>query len=301
MLVRNDIGSLLLPGLHKVWGDTYNDYQEEYSQAFKIETSSRSFEQDFGMTSLGLVPTKAEGKAIDYDTAYSGYTTTYTHLSYGLGFIISREMIEDDLYRKVNNLPKALARSNRHTVEILAQNFLNYAFDTTNQPLGDAYSLVNTAHPLVGGGTWSNQIAVSSDLDVTSLEQALIDISLNWIDDRGLKILARPTKLIVPPQLDFQCKMILKSAGLPDTANNNINPAMGILPGGHIVWHWLTDVNAWFIQTDVPNGLTFFWRRRPEFTNDSDFDSENAKFKTTFRCSFGATDPRCIYGSPGSY
>ena len=297
-LVRGNLGALLLPGLRKIWGDDYQNYPEEYSGIFDIDGSSvRSYEEDHSITSLGLVPTKPEGKGILYDTVFDGYTTRYTHVTYGLGFIVTREMIEDDLYRKIRQMPKALARSNRHTVEIIAQNILNNAFSTA---MGDGVALCASNHPLRGGGTFSNVMSVMSDLDITSLEQALIDIKLNWVDDRGLKIHAMAKNLVIPSNLEFQAKMLLKSSGLPDTANNNINPAQGIIPGGYKELHWLTDTNAWFIQTDIPNGLTFFWRRRPEFTNDSDFDSENAKFKTTMRLSCGATDPRCIYGSSGA-
>lgn len=299
-LTRNNLAALLLPGLRKLWGDSYQDYPEEFSQIFDVDGSSnRSYEEDHGITSLGLVPTKAEGRGINYDTIFDGYTTRYTHITYGLGFIVTREMIEDDLYRKIRQMPKALARSVRHTVEILAQNVLNNAF-VGGTSLGDGKTLIASDHPLKGGGTFTNLISVAADLDITSIEQAIIDINTNWIDDRGLKIKALPKKLIVHPNYDFQAKMILKSAGLPDTANNNINPAQGIIPEGHTCLHWLSDTNAWFIKTDIPNGLTFFWRRKPEFDNDSDFDSENAKFKTTFRMSSGATDPRCIYGSPGA-
>ena len=296
-VVRNNFSSLLLPGLRKIWGDTYKQYPEEFTKIFAVDSSSRSYEEDHGITSLGLVPQKAEGKGVSYDTIYDGYTTRYTHLTYGLGFMVTREMVEDDLYRKIRQAPSALAKSNRHTIEIIAQNILNNSFSTAG---ADAVPMISASHPLRGDGLFSNTPTVAADFDVVSLEQALIDIQLNWVDDRGLKVVARPMKLICHANNDFQAKMVLKSAGLPDTANNNINPAQGILPGGHEVLHWLTDPKAWWIQTDVDNGLTFFWRRRPEFTEDTDYDSENAKYKTTMRFSVGYTNPRCLYGSAGA-
>lgn len=295
-----NFGNLLLPILRKVYGDAYAEYTEEYSTIFEMDTSDRAYEEDQSITTLGLVPVKEEGKSVDYDTFYQGYKKRYTHITLGLGFIVTRELFEDAQYRNIRNMPKALARSVRHTIEIYGANVLNNAFDTTNYPGSDAVSLCNSSHPLVGGGTMSNMPQIAADLDITSYEQALIDISLNYVDDRGLKILARPKKMIIHPANSFQAQMILKSSGLPDTANNNMNPAMGTMPGGITELHWLTDPDAWFIQTDVPNGLVWIWRRRPEFTQDNDFDSDNAKYKTTYRASQGFTDFRGVYGSAGA-
>lgn len=298
MIVTGNFAALLEPGLRKIYGDAYKDYPEEYTNVFMVDGSTKSFEQDHGITTLGLVPEKTQGRSVDYDDPLDGYTKTYTHVTYGLGFKVTREMMEDDLYRKMKAMPKALARSVRQTVEVLAANHLNRAF--SNSYTGaDGKELCATDHPLVGGGTFSNELDTAADLSVTSYEQALIDIQ-EFTDDRGLKMMVQPKKLVVAPANLFQAQMILKSAQLPDTANNNYNPAQGTMPGGIVVMHWLTDADAWFITTDVPNGLNFLWRRRPEFTNDNDWDSENAKFKTTFRCSSGWTDPRGIFGSPGA-
>ena len=296
----SNFSELLWPGLRKIYGDAYTSFPEEYTQVFEIDSSTKSYEYDLSVSGLGLVPEKAQGQPISYDTAYQGYKKTYTHVTYGMGFMVTREMYEDDQYRVIKGMPKGLARSTRHSIELLAANILNYGFTGSSAYYGsDSKELCATDHPLIGGGTFSNELATSADLDITSYEQALIDIQ-KFTDDRGLKIYAKPMKLIIPPELSFQAQMILKSSQLPDTANNNYNPAQGTMPGGFTTMHWLTDTDAWFIKTDVPNGLTFIWRRRPDFGQDNDFDSENAKYKTTYRCSLGWTDPRGVFGSPGA-
>jgi hypothetical protein len=295
-------GALLAPGLRKIWGDKYNDYPEEYSKAFDVLGSSRNYEEDHAITSLGLVPTKTKGKGIDYDTIYDGPTKRYTWVTYGLGFVITREDWDDILYNDtvIKKMPAALARSDRHTIEILAANVLNNA--TSSSYTGaDSKALAATDHPLYGpgGGTMSNMPSSNADLDITSFENALLDIQTNWVDDRGLKAKALARKLVIHPANKFQAAMLLKSAGLPDTANNNINPVAGY-PIELVELNWLTDPDAWGIITDIPNGLNFFWRRKPEFTQDNDFDSENAKFKTTFRCGMGWTDFRCLWWTTGA-
>lgn len=292
-----DFASLLWPGLRVVYGDTYKQYPEEYSKVYNINKSTKAYEKDQGITGLGLVPEKDQGGSVDYDEFYEGYEKTYLNVTYGLGFKVTREMFEDDQYRKISSMPGALARSVRQTVEILGANPLNRAFNSS-YPGSDGKEMCATDHPLVAGGTFSNELDTAADLDVTTLEQALIDIQ-EFTDDRGLKVMCLPQKLVIHPDNLFQAQMLLKSAQLPDTANNNYNPAQGTIPGGVVVMHWLTDPDAWFITTDCPNGLNFFWRRRPEFTKDNDSDSENAKYKTTFRCVCGHTDPRAIFGSPG--
>lgn len=300
LVVPNNFGDLLLPGFRKIWGDEFNMYPEEYASIFETDTSTRSFEEDHSITTLGLIQEKAVGRGVTYDTTYNGWTKRYTHLTYGLGFSVAREMLEDDLYGKMKKMPKALGRSTRHTLEIIGANVLNRAFSGSYLG-GDGKALCASDHPLfAAGSTFSNMPSIASDLSITSYEQALIDIQMNWYDDRGLKIAAKPQKLIIHPSEWFTAEMILKSAQLPDTNDNNINPAKGTMPGGYVTMHWLTDPNAWFVKTDIPNGLTWFWRRRPEFTQDNDFDSENAKYKVTFRASCGWTDPRCIYGNAGS-
>ena len=292
----SNFSELLEPGLREIYGLEYSQYPEEYSKVFNIETSSKAFEEDLNMSGFGLIPTKSQGSGVTYDTAYQGWTNRYTHATYGMGFMVTREMYEDDLYRKMKLLPRALARSVRQSIETMAANVLNRAFSGSYTG-GDGKELCATDHVLIAGSTYSNELATAADFDVTSYEQALIDIQA-FVDDRGLKMAARPKMLVGPPNLDWQFQMVLKSEKTPDNANNAYNPAKGTIP--YTIMHWLTDTDAWFILTDVPNGLNYFWRRRPEFTNDSDFDSENAKYKTTYRCSVGWTDPRGIFGSPGA-
>ena len=298
-IFTTNFAELLLPGLRKVYGDTYKDWPEEYSKVFNLETSKRSKEDDQGITGLGLVPSKPEGQGITYDTAFQGLKKTYTHAAFGLGIAITREMFEDDLYRKMKNMARGLARSVKHTIEIEGANDLNRAFNSSFVG-SDGLELCSTLHTTVAGGTYRNELTTAADLDITSFEQALIDIETQFIDDRGLKLRVMPQKMVIHPSNIWQAKKILKSAQEPDTANNAVNPGQGILPGGFMVMHELTDADAWFITTDVPNGLTWFWRRKPEFTKDNDFDTENAKFKTTMRFSHGWTDPRGIFGSPGA-
>lgn len=299
-VITGNFAALLTPGFRQIWGDEFDSFQEEYSKFMNIESSSRNYEEDHSISGLGVVPEKSEAGGIRYDTMYNGYTKRYTHITYGLGFSVSREMVEDDLYRKMKNMPKALAKSVKETTEILGANILNRAFSSSYVG-GDAVALCSASHPTYGGGgTFSNMPSTTADLDITSFEQALIDIQVNFIDDRGNKIRVLPQKLLIHPANAFMAEKILKSAQEPDTANNAINPARGALSGGYETLHWVTDTDAWFILTNQTNGLNWFWRRRPEFTQDNDFDTENAKYKTTFRASAGWTNPRCIYGSAGA-
>jgi phage major head subunit gpT-like protein len=295
-LTPTNISALLWPGLRKIFGDEYAQYAEEYSKVFSVETSSQSYEKDQNLSSLGLVQEKPVGQSIAYDTVYQGYEKTYTNVTYGLGVAIGRETVEDNLYRNIKNMGRAQARSVRQTVEILAANNLNRAFSSSYTG-GDGKEMCATDHPLLGGGTFSNELDTAADLDITSIEQALLDIQ-DFVDDRSLKVAVRPKTLVIHPANEFNAKMLLRSSKLPDSANNNINPAEGIMP--YTTMHWLTDSDAWFIITDCPNGLTWLWRRRPEYREDNNFDAEIAKFKCTFRCSSGWTDPRGIFGSPGA-
>jgi hypothetical protein len=300
MVNTGNFADLLEPGLRKIYGDAYNDYPEEYSKVYEVDSSTKNKEYDQSLSTFGLASVKAQGSGIDYADPAEGYKKTYTHVTYGKGFQVTRELWEDALYRNIKGMPKALARSVRQTVEYLAANHFNYAFTASAAYYGsDSKELCATDHPLVGGGTGRNELSTAADLDITSYEQALIDIQ-TFVDDASMKVAAKPRRMIIHPSNVFQAQMILKSSMLPDTANNNYNPAQGTMPGGYVVMHWLTDEDAWFIQTDVPNGMTWIWRRRPEFTKDNDFDSENAKFKTTFRASSGWSDWRGIFGSPGA-
>jgi phage major head subunit gpT-like protein len=288
----------LEPGIRKWYGDAYKQYPEEYTQIFDVMTSTKASEHSHSHTGFGLVPVKAEGGSITYDDTQQLYKQTLTNVAYGLGFIITRELAEDDQYNIIKKKPKSLARSVRHTVETLGANILNNAFDGTNYADGaDGKELCATDHPLGYGGTEQNEPTTAVDLSATALEQAEIDIAA-LTDDRGLLLAAKGTKLIIPPALKWTAEKLLGSSLDPDSANNAINPANNMMP--YTVNHFLTDSDAWFIKTDVPDSLVWYWRRRPEFTKDNDFDTENAKWKTTFRCIMGWDDWRGIYGSPGA-
>lgn len=252
------------------------------------------------MTSFGLAVIKPEGDPITYDSERQSFITRYQHTVFALGFIITREIMEDDQYDVVGQRKaQGLAFSMRQTKEVTGANIYNRAFNASFT-YGDGVSMVNAAHPNFAGGTWSNQIATASDLSEAALEQATIDIA-GFTNDRGLLISVRPKSLIIPRQLPFEAKRILFSDGRVGTNNNDLNALkdMALIPKV-FTSHYLTDTDAWFIRTDVPNGLKYFERRADQFAMDNDFDTENAKFKATGRYSFGVTDPRSIYGSPGA-
>jgi phage major head subunit gpT-like protein len=291
-----NFSELLYPGLYNIWGLEYPQYAEEYSQIFDVRTSTQAYEKTLGLTGFGLAVNKAEGTSISYGTAFQGYTHTLTHVTNGLGFIVTSEMYEDDQYGKIRTLPAALARSIRHTIEIDAASVLNNGFAAT--PTGaDGHQLLDTDHPLVGGGTYQNELTNSADLSMTSLESMLALIN-DFTDDRGLLMNAKAVKLIIHPDNEWTARQILQSDKDPESNFNAINPAKGMMP--YVVNHFLTDPDAWFIKTDIPNGLVFYWRRRPAFSKDADFDTENAKFKTTYRCIQGWDDPHGLVGSPGA-
>lgn len=296
----------LYPGVNKWYGDKYNEFPVEWDKLFDKNTSKRAWEEDVGISGLGLLSQKAEGAGITYDTSRQGFTTRYNHVVYASGFVITREAYEDDLYDVVGKQKsQGLAFSVRQTKEILAANVYNRAFNTSYVG-GDSATLVASAggggsssHSLVAGGTATNGPSAAVDLSEAALEQAIIDIA-SFTSDRGLKIAVRPTTLIIPKELMFEASRILKSEGRVGTENNDINAlkTMGLVPQ-IVVNHYLTDTDAWFLRTDAQDGMKYFERRADEFTTDDDFDTENAKFKATFRCSFGWTDWRGIYGSPG--
>lgn len=299
----------LFPGVNKWYGDTYNEYPVEWDKLFDKNTSKRAWEEQVGVSGLGLLSQKAEGTGITYDSSRQGYTTRYNHVVYASGFIVTREAYEDDLYDVVGKQKaQSLAFSIRQTKEILAANVYNRAFNTAYTG-GDAATLIASAggggtasHSLVAGGTFTNGVAVAVDISEAALEQACIDIAA-FVSDRGLKIAVRPQTLIIPKELMFETNRILKSDGRAGTDNNDVNAlkSMGMIPE-IVVNHYLTDTDAWFIRTSgiTPGtGMNYFERRGDEFSTDDDFDTENAKYKATFRCSFGWTDPRAMYGSPG--
>jgi hypothetical protein len=300
VITSSSFAKLLWPGLNSVYGKEYNDYPVEWEQLFEKNTSDRAYEEDLGLSSFGLAAVKAEGAPIQYDTERQGFTSRYNHVVYALGFIITREIYEDDLYGKVGaQKAKALARSMRQTKEINGANIYNRAF-TSGYTGGDGSTLVASDHANVAGGTWSNKIATASDLSEAALEQAVIDIA-GFRDDRGLLIAAKPEKLVIPYQQQFEAHRILGANGRVGTDFNDPNAIKDMsLFRDVVVNHYLTDSDAWFILTNVKDGLKYFERRADQFEMDNDFDTENAKFKATARYSFGWSDPRAIYGSAGA-
>ncbi len=300
VITSSSFAKLLWPGLNAIYGKSYADYPVEWDKLFEKNTSDRAYEEDLGLSSFGLASVKSEGAPITYDTERQGFTSRYNHVVYALGFIITREIYEDDQYGKVGaQKAKALARSMRQTKEIIGANIYNRA-TTAGYTGGDGVVLLSASHPNVAGGTFSNKIAVDADLSEAALEQAVIDIA-GFRDDRGLLIAARPEKLVIPYQLQFEAKRILGADGRVGTDLNdpNVLKDMGIF-SNVVVNHYLTDPDAWFILTNVKDGLKYFERRGDAFEMDNDFDTENAKFKATARYSFGWSDPRAIYGSSGA-
>jgi len=293
----------LWPGINKWFGDSYKEWPEEYKALFDIETSKKAFEEEVGISGFGLPSVKAEGEGIIYDEARQSFITRYQHKVYALGFVVTREAIEDNQYDLTilgKKDAKALAFSMRQGMEILAANVYNRAFNT-NYTFGDGKAICVSDHPTFVGGSFSNVPVVAADLSEAALEQAAIDIA-GFKNDRGLAISIMPDKLIIPKELMFEAERILKSTLQNDTTNNAINAlkTTGIFKGGVTVNHYLTDTDAWFIRTNCPEGMKMFKRRDTEFGMDNDFDTENAKFKASFRVSFGVTDPRSLYGSAGA-
>jgi hypothetical protein len=291
----------LLPGLNALFGLEYAKYGEEHKEIFETETSERSFEEETKLSGFSAAPVKTEGAAIAYDNAQEAFTARYTHETIALGFSITEEAVEDNLYDSLSSrYTKALARAMAYTKQVKAASILNNGFSSSYTG-GDGVSLFSTAHPLVSGGTNSNRPTVASDLNETSLEAAVIQIAA-WTDERGLLIAAKPRKLIVPPALMFVAKRLLDTELRVATADNDLNAlkAMGSIPEGYAVNHFLTDNNAWFLCTDVPNGLKHFVRTPLQNSMDGDFDTGNVRYKSRERYSFGWSDALGMYGSPGS-
>jgi hypothetical protein len=290
----------LWPGVNAWYGKAYDEYDTEYDKLFDKYTSSKAFEEDVGVSSFGLAVSKAEGTPISYDSERQAFITRYQHVVYALGFIITREIMDDDQYDIVGQRKaQGLAFSMRQTKEIVAANVYNRAFNSL-YTFGDGLSLINSLHVNIKGGTWSNQIATASDLSEAALEQACIDIA-GFTNDAGLLIAVRPETLIIPRQLIFEAKRILGTDGRVGTDNNDLNAikTLGSIPK-IVTNHFLTDTDAWFIRTNVPHGMKYFERRADSFDMDNDWDTENAKFKATARYSFGATDVRGLYASQGA-
>mgnify|MGYP001479210709 FL=1 len=291
----------LLPGLNALFGEEYNRYENEHEEIYVTENSERSFEEELKLSGFGAAPVKDEGAAITYDTAQESFVARYTHETIGLGFSITEEAMEDNLYVSVSaRYTKALARAMSYTKQVKAAYPLNNGFSTTFSS-GDGVALFSTAHPLVNGSTNSNRPSTGADLNETSLEDAIIQIG-KWTDERGLKIAAKARKLIIPSDLQFVATRLLQSDYRVGTADNDINAVKtnGVIPEGYSVNHYLTDTNAFFITTDVPDGMKHFVRAPMTTTMDGDFDTGNVRYKARERYSFGVSDPLGIFGSPGS-
>lgn len=291
----------LLPGLNALFGLEYKKYAEEHKEIFETESSDKSFEEEVKLSGFGVAPVKAEGAAMSYDNAQEAFTSRYVHETIVLGFSITEEAMEDNLYASLSSrYTKALARSMAHTKQVKAAAILNNGFNPAF-PGGDGQPLFSANHPLVGGGVNSNVPATPADLNETSLENAQIQIS-QWVDERGLLIAARPVKAIVPTQLQFVIERLMKTDLRVATADNDINAlkSMGAIPEGYRINHYLTDPDVWFLKTDVPNGLKHFVRVAMKTGSDTDFDTGNMRYKARERYVFGWSDPLAIYGSEGA-
>jgi len=293
----------LLPGLNALFGLEYEKYGEQHAEIYETESSDRSFEEETKLSGFGAAPVKNEGSAIAYDNAQEAFTARYTHETIAMGFSITEEAVEDNLYDSLSTrYTKALARAMAYTKQVKAAAILNTAFTGSGNPTyGDGQVLCSTAHPLVSGGTNSNRPTTGADLNETSLEAAVIQIAA-WTDERGLLIAAKPRKLVVPPSLMFVATRLLETELRVGTADNDLNAlkSNGSIPGGYTVNNYLTDTNAWFLMTDVPNGLKHFVRTPMQTSMDADFDTGNARYKARERYSFGVSDPLGIFGSPGA-
>lgn len=301
VMTTGHFGKLLWPGLNAVWGKEYAEHTTEYTDLFDHFKSSRHYEEDLGLTSYGLFANKGEGAPVTYDSERQTYVTRYTHVEYALGFIITKIIYEDDLYDVVGERrAKGLAFSARQTKETVCANVYNRAFNASYLG-GDGLEMCSALHVNWAGGTWSNELSTAADISEASLEQACIDI-MKLTDDRGRKISVMPESLHISPDLVFEVERILKSTGRVGSADNDLNAikSMGKFVKGVKVNHYFTDADAWFIRTNVKNSLKYFERRKDTFTHDSDFDTDNAKYKATMRFVPGWTDPRGIFGSPGA-
>jgi len=292
----------LLPGLNALFGLQYATYGEEHKEIYETEKSERSFEEETKLSGFSAAPVKNEGSAIAYDNAQEAFTARYNHETIALGFSITEEAVEDNLYDSLSaRYTKGLARAMAYTKQVKAASILNNGFTGGVYAGGDGVALFSTAHPLVSGGTNSNRPSTNSDLNETSLENAVIQIAA-WTDERGLLIAAKPRKLIVPPALQFVATRLLETNLRVGTADNDINALKnnGSIPEGYTINHYLTDTNAWFLCTDVPNGLKHFERMALTTSMDGDFDTGNVRYKARERYSFGFSDPLGVFGSPGS-
>ena len=303
---RSQLVKELEPGLNALFGLEYNRYDNEHTEIFTSETSDRAFEEEVMLTGFAGAAIKQEGAGVQFDQASEAYTSRYTHQTIALAFAITEEAIEDNLYdRLASRYTRALARSMSQTKQQIAADILNNAFNSTYTG-GDGVELCATNHPLANGGTFRNELSTAADLSETSLEQSLIDIAA-FVDERGLKIALQGIKLIIPKELQFTAERVLKTplsttaGGSNAFAKNDINAMlnMGMIPQGYRVNHFLTNTDAFFIITDAPNGLKHFVRSPIKTAIEGDFDTGNVRFKARERYSFGWSDARGIFGSPG--
>ena len=291
----------VLPGLNALFGMEYSRYGEEHKEIYETEKSERSFEEETKLAGFSAAPVKNEGSAIAYDNAQEAFTARYNHETIALGFSITEEAIEDNLYDSLSaRYTKALARAMAYTKQVKAASVLNNGLSASYVG-GDGVALFSTAHPLVSGGTNSNRPTTNADLNETSLENAVIQIAA-WTDERGLLIAAKPRKLVIPPALMFVATRLLETNLRVGTTDNDINALKnnGSIPEGYTINHYLTDTTGWFLTTDVPNGLKHFVRTPLSNSMDGDFDTGNVRYKARERYSFGWSDPLGIFGSPGS-
>ena len=298
---RQQLAKELEPGLNALFGMEYGRYENQHAEIFTTESSDRAFEEEVMLSGFGAAPTKSEGSAVNFDDANEAYTARYNHETIALAFSITEEAVEDNLYDRLSTrYTRALARSMAHTKQVKAASVLNNAFDSTVTG-GDGVELCATNHPLTNGSTFANEPSTAADLNETSLEDALINIA-GFVDERGLKVALRGMKLIVPRQLQFVAERLMVSNLRVGTADNDVNAirSMGMLPNGYAVNDFLTDPDAFYVLTDAPRGFVHF-ERTPLSTNmEADFDTGNMRFKARERYSFGYSDPRCVFGSPGA-
>ena len=297
---RSQLVTELEPGLNALFGLEYKRYDNEHAEIYDVENSDRAFEEEVMLSGFGNAQVKGEGAGVSFDDAQETFTARYSHETIALAFAITEEAIEDNLYdRLASRYTKALARSMANTKQVKAASVLNNAFNA-NFKGGDGKALLADDHPTLAG-SFKNELATSADLNETSLEQSMIDIA-KMTDERGLKIAARGLKMIIPSELQFTAERLMKSQGRVGTADNDINAinSMGMVPQGYVVNHFLTDSDAFFIKTDVPNGLKMFVRAPIKTAMEGDFDSGNVRYKARERYSFGFSDPRGLFGSPGA-
>ena len=296
---RSQLAKELEPGLNALFGMEYARYEAEHAEIYDTESSDRAFEEETLIVGFGNAEVKSEGSGVRFDNANEGYTSRYTHETVALAFALTEEAVEDNLYDRLGaRYTKALARSMANTKQIKAAAVLNNAFSTAG---GDGVSLINTAHPLGGGGTLANRATTMADLNETSLEDALINIS-TFTDDKGLNIALKGMKLIVPPQLQFVADRLLQTPGRVGTSDNDINSIrnQGMIPDGYVVNHYLTDTDAFFLKTDCPDGFKYFERSPMQTALEGDFDTGNMRYKARERYSFGYSNFRAVYGSQGA-